>query len=157
METMADDNHNTFYNNTNPWSPPPNAYDFVPPPPPAKHIEAPLGRSFTGTLEIGFSIGMANGINVSALLNRFLSFTLKTDTEFHILPLEEGNQSIAWPNGIPPSKKGIDLYFQHNTVKDGVRGKINVTMSKSIGKIKEIHSAFRAYLNNEKVYASQVA
>jgi hypothetical protein len=91
-----------------------------------RQIEAPLVRRFTGTLEIGFSIGMMADLNVNALLKRFLSFALKTDSEFRILPLAGENQSIAWSNGIPTSKEGIDLYFQHNNVKDEVRGRIYV-------------------------------
>jgi hypothetical protein len=54
-------------------------------------------------------------------------------------------------------KEGIDLYFKHKVVKDGVRGNINVTMSKSIVQMKENTSIFRAYLNKEKVYVSQVS
>jgi hypothetical protein len=42
-------------------------------------------------------------------------------------------------------------------VKYGVRGKINVTMMKSIGKMKDMNSAFRSYLNKEKLYVSQAA
>jgi hypothetical protein len=38
-----------------------------------------------------------------------------------------------------------------------VRGKINVTMAKSIGQMKEMHSAFRTYLNKEKIYVIQSA
>jgi hypothetical protein len=94
---------------------------------------------------------------VSTLLKRFLSFSLKTDLDFWILPLTGGNQSIVWPNRVPTLKEGIDLYFQHKTVKDGVRRKINVTMKKLFGLMKEMHSAFRTYLTKEKVYASQAA
>jgi hypothetical protein len=38
-----------------------------------------------------------------------------------------------------------------------VRGKITVTMSKSIGQMKDMGSVFRTYLNKEKVYISQSA
>jgi hypothetical protein len=67
------------------------------------------------------------------------------------------NQRISYPNGIPSFKEGSDLYFQHKTVKYGVRGKITFTMSKSVGQLKEIGSAFRTYLHEEKVYVTQAA
>jgi hypothetical protein len=76
------------------------------------------------------------------LLKRFLSFALKTDKDFRIQPLLRGDQSIAWPNGIPGTKEGIDLYFKQKVVKDGVRGNINVKMMKSIGQMKENTSLF---------------
>jgi hypothetical protein len=63
---------------------------------------------------------------------------------------------MEYPNGIPTTKEGIDLYFQHKRLKDGVRGNINVTMTKSIRQMKDMHSAFRMHLNKEKVYVSQV-
>jgi hypothetical protein len=108
-ETMdTPDKHNNFYNDANPWSPPLNENNAVFHTP-VNRAETPLVRSFTGTLEIGFLIGTKADINVSALLKIFLSFTLKTDPEFRILPLEGGNQSIEWLNGIPTSKEGIDL------------------------------------------------
>jgi hypothetical protein len=74
-------------------------------------------------------------------------YALKTDPNFRILPLKRGNQSIAYLNGIPTTKEDIDLYFQYKTVKEGVRGKITVTMMKSIGQMKDMGSAFRTYLN----------
>jgi hypothetical protein len=106
---------------------------------PAKQVEAPLVRNFTGTLEIGFSIVSSADVNISVLLKRFLSYALKTNPEFHILPLQGRDQSIAYPNGIPAAKEGIDFYFQHKMGKDGVRGKINVTMTKSIGQMKDMN------------------
>jgi hypothetical protein len=148
--------HSKFYNGATPWIPPQNADEAIFHEP-AKQAEAPLVRSFTETLQIGFSIGSSVDINVSALLKRFLSCALKTDPDFRILPLQGGNQSISKPNGIPTTKEGIDLYFQHKTVKDGVRGKITITVLKSIGQMKDMGSAFRTYLNKEKVYVSQAA
>jgi hypothetical protein len=62
----------------------------------------------------------------------------------------------VWPNVIPTWKEGIDLYFQHKTVKDGVGGKVNVTIEKLIGQMKEMNSAVHTYLNKEKVYVSHV-
>jgi hypothetical protein len=101
MGTMAEDKHNKFYKGTTPWIPTPNADDSIFHTP-AKQIEYPLVRSFTGTLEIGFSIGSIADINVSALLKIVLSFAMKPDPDFRILPLTGKNQSIAWLNGIPP-------------------------------------------------------
>jgi hypothetical protein len=136
---------NRFYNGEIPWAPPPNADDSV------FHEtatvgDAPIVRSFTGTLEIGFTLTSTEEVNVSTLLKRFLSFALKTDKGFRIQPLQGGDQSIAWPNDIPVTKEGINLYFKHKVVKDGVRGEINITMSKSIGQMKENTSIFRTYL-----------
>jgi hypothetical protein len=124
-----------FYNGTTPWYPPPNAddsifHDTV------KTAEPPMIRIFTCTLEIGFMTGTTYTINVCTLLKRFFSFALKTDRDFRTQSLQGGDQSIAWPNMTPVTKEGIDLYFQHKIVKYGVRGKINVTMSKSIGQMK---------------------
>jgi hypothetical protein len=42
-------------------------------------------------------------------------------------------------------------------VNDGVRGNINVNMTKSNGQMKDMNSAFRSYLNKENVYISQSA
>jgi hypothetical protein len=89
------------------------------------------------------------------LLKHLLSFVFKTDKDLRIQPLQGGDQSIAWPNFIPATKEGIDLYLKHNVVKDGYRGNINVTKPKSIGKMKDNTSIFRSYLNKEKFYASQ--
>jgi hypothetical protein len=147
---------NKFYNGATPWSPPQNADELIFHEP-AKQVEAPLVRSFTGTLETGFSIGSAVDVSISVLLKRFLLYALKNDPDFHIILLKGGNQIIAYPNGIPTTKEGIDLYLEHNIVKDGVRGNITVTMMKSIGQMKDMGSAFRTYLNKEKVYVSQAA
>jgi hypothetical protein len=72
-------------------------------------------RSITGTLEIGCTVETTDEVNVSTLLKGFLSFT-----EFHIQPLQGGDQIITWSNGVPVTKECIDLYFQYNIVKDGV-------------------------------------
>jgi hypothetical protein len=114
-------------------------------------------RSFTGTLDIGFTVKKTDDVNVSTLLKHFISFALKTDKDFLIQPLQGGDQGIAWPNGIPIMKEGIDLYFQHKIVKGGVRGKINVTTLKFIGQMKETNSTFFSYLNKEKVYIDQAS
>jgi hypothetical protein len=103
----------------------------------ATKVSAPMVRSFTGTLKIGFTVTSTDEVNVITLLKRFLSFALKTDKDFRIQTLLGGDQSIAWPNGNPGKKEGIDLYFKHKIVKDDVRGNINVNVMKSIGQMKE--------------------
>jgi hypothetical protein len=123
--------------------PPPNADDSI------FHTTTttsayPMVRSFTGTLKIGFTVTSTDEVNISTLLKLFLYFALKTDKDFQIQPLLGGDRSIAWPNGIPGTKEGIDLYFKHKVAKYGVKGKINVTMTKSIGQMKENTSLFRA-------------
>jgi hypothetical protein len=70
---------------------------------------ARMVRSFTGTLKLGFTVTSTDEVNVSTLLKRCLSFALRTDKDFCIQPLVGGDQSIAGPNGIPGTKKGIDL------------------------------------------------
>jgi hypothetical protein len=64
-----------------PHAPPPNVDDSV------FHETATIGdtpivRSFTGTLEIGFTVTSTEEANVSNLMKWFLSFSLKTDKEF---------------------------------------------------------------------------
>jgi hypothetical protein len=156
IEMNSSIKHSKFYNGATPWSPPQNA-DAAIFHEPAKQAESPLVRSFTGTLEIGVSIRSSVDININALLKLFLPYALNIDTDFRILPLQGGNQIISYPNGDPTTKEGIDLYFQHKTVKDGVRGKITVTMSKLISQMKDMGSVFRTYLNKEKVYVIQAA
>jgi hypothetical protein len=131
----------TFYNGATPWSPPQNEDESIFHEP-VKQVGAPLVRSFTGTLEIGFSIGSAVNVDVSVMLKLFLSYVQKTDPNFRILPLKGGNQSIFYSNGIPTTKEGIDLYFQSKIGKDGVGCKITVTMSRSIGQVKDMGSTF---------------
>jgi hypothetical protein len=114
-----------------------------------KHLY--LVMSYIGTLEIGFSVGSSVDVNDSALPKRILLYALNTDPDFDILPFQGRNQNISYPNGIPTTKYGVDLYFQHNTVKYGVRGKITVTMSNWVDQMKDMGPAFRTYLNKEKV------
>jgi hypothetical protein len=114
--------HNKFYNGATPWTTPHNVGESVFHAP-AKQVEDPLMRSFTGTLEISFSIGSSVDVNVSALIKRFLSYALKTDPKFRIIPFQGGNKSIVYPNGIPTMKEGIELYVQHKMAKYGVRVK----------------------------------
>jgi hypothetical protein len=58
------------------------------------------------------------------------------------------------PSNIPSSKDGIDLYYQHRDVADGIRGKVNVTMYLTMGELKYIPTPVRKYLNQDKVYVS---
>jgi hypothetical protein len=64
-------------------------------------------------------------------------------------------QSITNLSNIPMTKKGIELYYQHHIIGDGVRGKINVAMSTTMGDMKDIVNPFRKYINKLKVYVSQ--
>jgi hypothetical protein len=55
VDMESSNKRNEFYNGTTPWSRPQNADESIFHAP-AKQVEAPLVRNFTGTLEIGFSI-----------------------------------------------------------------------------------------------------
>jgi hypothetical protein len=83
-----------FYNRATPWCPPINADDSIFHET-VKTAESLMSRSFTGTLEIYFTVGITDNINVSTLIKRFLSFDLKTYKDFHIQPLQGDHQSIA--------------------------------------------------------------
>jgi hypothetical protein len=74
---------NRFYNVANPWRPAHNADDSVFHEP-VKTADAPMIRSFTGTLEIGFTVETTDEVNISTLLKMFLSFPLKTGKYFRI-------------------------------------------------------------------------
>jgi hypothetical protein len=52
------------------------------------------------------------------------------------------------------SKEGIELYYQHRFVADGIHGMINITMSCTMGEMKDLSTPFRKYLNQEKAYVS---
>jgi hypothetical protein len=45
-----------------------------------------------------------------------------------------------------------ELYYQHILVTDGIRGKINVTMTRTMGEMKDHVIPFRKYLSQDKVY-----
>jgi hypothetical protein len=45
------------------------------------------------------------------------------------------------------TKEEAELYYQHRIVGDGVRGKTNVAMSKTMGDMKDFATPFRKYLN----------
>jgi hypothetical protein len=112
-------------------------------------FEAPTFRSFSGTLDIGFTLEKdMKEVYESLLLKRFLSYVLKIDPDFHIETIDGVNQSITIPNCLPTTNDGIELYFQHKVVKDVIRGKFNVTMPKYIGDMKDTTSTFRKYMKN---------
>jgi hypothetical protein len=147
---------NKFYNGDTPRAPPPNADDSV------FHEtamvgDAPIVMSFPGTLKISYTVTSTEELNISTLLKSFLSFALKTYKDIRIQPLHGGDQIIAWSIVIPDTKEVIELYCKHKVVNDGVRGKINITISKSIGKMKENISVFRSYLKIKIKYASQAS
>jgi hypothetical protein len=93
-------------------------------------------------------------MNVSLLLKRFMSYAKHTDPEFSLEPINGSGQCITNPSNIPSLKDGIDLYYQHRVVDDGIRGKIHVTMSRTMGELKDMSTHFHKYLNQDKVYVS---
>jgi hypothetical protein len=48
----------------------------------------------------------------------------------------------------------MELYYQHRVVTDGIHVKINVTMTRTMGEMKDPVTTFREYLNQDKVYVS---
>jgi hypothetical protein len=101
---------------------------------------APHIRQFMGTRNLGFTANedKRNNLNVSLLLKRFMSFSEQMDADFHIKPLNGISQSITNPRNIPTTKEGVNLYYQHCIFCDGVRGKTNVAMSKTMGDMNDI-------------------
>jgi hypothetical protein len=81
-----------------------------------------------------------------------MSYAKQTDAEFRLEPLNGSGQCITNPSNTPSSKD--DLYYQHRVVADGIRGKINVTISRTMGELKDMSTPFRKYLNQDKVYVS---
>jgi hypothetical protein len=61
-----------------------------------------------------------------------MAFAKQTDPDFRIEPLNGSAQCIANLSSIPTSKEGIELYYQHRVVADGIRG-INLTMAHTMG------------------------
>jgi hypothetical protein len=112
----------------------------------------PKIRHFIGTINLGFAIveSKRNDTNVALLLKRFMSFAKQTDPDFRIEPFNGQGQCISNPRNIPPSKYGMELYYQHRVVTVGIQGGNNVTMSCPMGEMKD--PATRKYLNQEKVY-----
>jgi hypothetical protein len=86
-----------------------------------------------------------------------MAFSKQTDGAFSIDPLNGSAQCITNPRNIPTTKKGVELYYQHRTVADGIRGKIHVSMSNTLGNMKDVITAFRKYLKKEKVCVSQAS
>jgi hypothetical protein len=95
-------------------------------------------------------------LNVALLLKCFISFAKQTDPDFRLEPLNGSGQCIANPSNIPTSKEGVKLYYQHRGVADGIIVKVNVTMSRTMGEMKDLSTPFRKYLNQDKVYVSPV-
>jgi hypothetical protein len=120
---------------------------------------APQIRHFSGTINLGFSIGEDNRseINASLLLKSFMAFGKQTNEDSRIKPLNGSANRITYPSNIPTTKEGVELYYQHHIVANGIRGKINISMSKTMDDMKDLGTTFRKYLNKEKVYVSQAS
>jgi hypothetical protein len=118
---------------------------------------APQIRQFAGTINLVFFIGEDKRIEIkfSLPLKRFVAFAKQTNGAFRIEPLNDSAQCITNPRNIPTTKEGVELYYQHRIVAEGIKGKINVSMSKTMGDMKDLGTPFRKYLNKEKVYVSQ--
>jgi hypothetical protein len=87
-------------------------------------------------------------MNVSLLVKFFMSFFVKqTDNNLRIDPLDGSAQNITNQSNIPTNKEGVDHNFQHRSVSDRIRGKINVTMSKTLGDKTYFSTPLRKYLN----------
>jgi hypothetical protein len=85
-----------------------------------------------------------------------MAFIKQTDPDFRIEPLNGSGQCIINTSNIPTSKEGMELYYQHRVVTDGIQGKINVTMKRNMGEMKDPTTPFCKYLNQDKVYVSHV-
>jgi hypothetical protein len=96
-------------------------------------------------------------VNVSILLKRFMSYAKQTNIEFRIEPLNGSYQSITNPCNITTTEEGVELYYQHLIIGDGVREKINISMSTTLSDMKYLGTPFRKYLNKEKVYVYQAS
>jgi hypothetical protein len=107
-------------------------------------------------MNLGFAIAESkrNEMNVALLLKLFMAFMKQTDPDFCMEPLSGQGRCISNPSNIPTSKDGMKLYYQHRVVTDGIQGKHNVTMSHTMGEMKDPATPFRKYLNQEKVYVS---
>jgi hypothetical protein len=105
---------------------------------------APQIRQFAGTINLGFSIGedKRSKNNVSLLLKRFVAFVKQTDGAFCIDPLNGSAQCITNHSNIPTTKEGVELYYQHCIVADGIRGEIDVSMSNTMGDMKDLSTPF---------------
>jgi hypothetical protein len=146
------------YKGASPWAPPPpsqrsRCYCLSRC---CRPKRSPKVHHFVGTINLGFAVPESKKgiINVSLLLKRIMSNAKQTDHEFFLEPLNSSGQYITNPSNIPSSKDGIELYYQHRVDADGIRGKVNVTMSSIMGELKDMSTPFRNYLNQDKVYVS---
>jgi hypothetical protein len=125
---MTDDHDNPqqggySYKGAYPWTSPPaiesDATVFH-----AKQFDnvSPKVRHLVGSINIGVAINDAkrNGINIALLINHFMAFVKQTDTTFRSGPLNGSVQSISYPNHIPITKYGVEIYYQHRIVSDGI-------------------------------------
>jgi hypothetical protein len=62
-----------------------------------------------------------------------MAFAKQTGPSLRIEPIKGSAQCITKPSNIPTYKDGIDLYYQHRVLADGIHGKLNVTMSRMMG------------------------
>jgi hypothetical protein len=83
-----------------------------------------------------------------------MSYDKQTDTEFRLEPLNGSGQRITNPSNIPSSKDDINLYYQQKVIADGIIGKVKVTMSRTMGELKDMSTPFRKYLNQDNIYVS---
>jgi hypothetical protein len=92
---------------------------------------------FAGTINLEFAVPEIkhSNSNISILLKRCMVFAKQTDPDFRIEPLNGSAQCIINPSNIPTSNKGIELYYQHMVIADGIRGKINVTITRTMGEV----------------------
>jgi hypothetical protein len=147
------------YKGETPWSaPPPNESNDTVFHAARVDNAAPRIRQFPGTINLSFTLNedKHSEVNVSILLKRFMTYAKQTNADFHIKPLNGSAQSITNPSNIPTTKEGFELYYQHRIVGDGVRGKINIDMSKTLGDLKDLGTPFCKNLNNKKVYLSSI-
>jgi hypothetical protein len=116
----------------------------------ASENAAPHIRQFSGTINLGSSIeeDKRSDINLYILLKRFMAFAKHNDGSA---------QCITNPSNTPTTKECIELFYQHHIVADGIRGSINVSMSKTMGNMKDVRTPFRKYLNKDKVYVYQAS
>jgi hypothetical protein len=83
-----------------------------------------------------------------------MSFATQTDPEFRLDPINGRGQCITNPSNIPTSKEGVELYYQHRVVANGIICNVNVTMSLTMGEMKDLSTPFHKYLNQDKFYVS---
>jgi hypothetical protein len=87
-----------------------------------------------------------------------MSFAKQTYPSFCFEPLNGSAHNINNPSSNTPSKEGVDLYYQHRSVNDGIRGKLNVAMSTTLSELKDPSMPLRKYLlNKEKIYITQAS